>query len=134
MNVANMRATLERVRTRRDEWDQLTVARIERDGAIRMCFAGHAAVLAGDPPNFASCDRPGRTVYSILGRHLFDVANEYLGLVGVWHPLYLAINTFDDLRRHVDRAEYVGSFSWGIRDVVLPELDWFDGTNAVARV
>lgn len=107
-NVANVRAALDRVERHPDEWNQWTFGCVDVTGRRQACYAGHAAILAGDPPNFAACG-PGRlpeTIMTISGRFVHDVAQEFLDVT--WsqaHRLFRGWNTLDDLRRYVDEIE-----------------------------
>lgn len=101
--VTRLHATLNRVEARPTEWDQRRYAR-RFDGVARYCFAGHAAILAGDPPDLIwKFESP----YTVSGRLISTVAREWLGLdERAAYRLFAPFNTLDELRRLV--AELAG--------------------------
>lgn len=99
--AVRLRATLDRVEARPDEWDQRHYVLRDDEGHVRYCFAGHAAILAGDPPTVPSRNTPG--YYTISGQVIYDVAGRWLGLTNELDELDLfrATNGIERLRHLV---------------------------------
>lgn len=103
-NVSALRATLDRIERDPESWHQVYFGSYH-NGVARYCYAGHAAVLAGDPPDIGR-HTPELAVFTLSGDWTFDVARRYLDVTTkqltqlVWPN-----NTLDDVRRLV--AEFI---------------------------
>lgn len=108
IQVARLHLVLDRVKARLDEWDQRDYASVRfSDGARLACYAGHAAVLAGDPPDWLRCtpEKP-TTLWAVSGQTILEVAQCYLGLDHrSCSDLFSSINTLRDLEREVADLE-----------------------------
>jgi hypothetical protein len=96
------RAVLRRIEDDPLAWDQRYYAAYG-DGRVRYCYAGHAAILAGDPPILPTSLRP-YPIVTISGRLIPTVAAEWLALRDVdnFNFLFAATNTLEQLGRIVD--------------------------------
>lgn len=99
INVTRLRETLARIESDPTRHNQLTWANVADDGRLIMCFAGHAATLAGDPPQFNEFGMAPRTG---TGRDIGAVAAEWLGLdARNYVRLFILASNLDDVRRVV---------------------------------
>lgn len=105
-NVSNVRATLDRVERDPDGWSQLYYGSYVNDRPCH-CYAGHAAILAGDPPDISRFT-PELSVFTVSGRFTWHVAMEYLDLTKeqMTRIIYPS-NTLDQLRALV--AEFIAN-------------------------
>lgn len=99
INVTRLRETLARIESDPTRHDQCTWASVADDGRLTMCFAGHAATLAGDPPRF---NEFGMALRTGTGRDIGTVAAEWLGLdVRNYARLFILASDLDAVRRVV---------------------------------
>jgi hypothetical protein len=105
--VQRLRAVLDHIEQTPETWDQATWARYGPDCGTAYCFAGHASVLAGDPPDFSEATRWNALSVryverTISGEFIEDVARRWLDLCrDDASALFSPVNSLDDLRELV---------------------------------
>lgn len=99
INVTRLRETLARIESDPTRHSQRTWGVVADDGRLTMCFAGHAATLAGDPPEFSEF---GLALRTGAGRDIGAVAAEWLGLdARNYARLFVLADDLDAVRRVV---------------------------------
>jgi hypothetical protein len=118
-NTITLRATLDRIERDPESWDQSYYG-VYVGERVRYCYAGHAAILAGDPPSVSRIT-PELSVFTVSGRFIWHVAREYLDLT--WEQMYgisRPYNSLDDVRRLV--AEFIAEEEQSVASTIIASV------------
>lgn len=125
-NVERLLATLERIEANLNEWDQRYWCYRNESGTT-MCFGGHAATLAGDPPlvNISIHGEDLIAHFTVSRRSVSAVARQWLDLDPhqVNELFYGDVSTITDLRRLVHRLVREARARRLVDEFVLQRLD-----------